>query len=185
MTQAHIREAKPEDAEKISRLHAAVWRETYADLLPKNFLDMLDSAAFMSVAAWRARIARQPPSQGVLVVEHDELVGFTGYRTIGTEGQGYRGEIGSIYLLRRVQRQGLGAHLMRQAATALAADGLVPFLLWVLVDNAPAHAFYRRLGGTPLGRQKLTLGGKELEEQAYGWSGPEALLTPPRHPPAA
>lgn len=172
----HIRSAEPRDADALSRLHAAVWRETYADLLPKDFLSGLDRAAWMSAASWHTRISQQPPWRGVFVVEHDgALIGFSGCRVLEAGPDGYRGEIAQIYLLRRAQRRGLGANLMRQAADLLAAEGLAPFLLWVLVDNAPAHAFYRRVGGTPLGRQKLTLGGMELEEQAYGWSGPEAL----------
>jgi ribosomal protein S18 acetylase RimI-like enzyme len=182
----HIRPAEPGDAEALSRLHAAAWRETYAGLLPPDFLSGLDRAGWMSAASWNTRITRQAPWRGVFVVEQDgALVGFSGCRILETGPDGYRGEIAQIYLLQRAQRQGLGAHLMRKAAGLLAAEGLAPFLLWVLIDNAPAHGFYRRLGGTPLGRQKLTLGGKEVEEMAYGWAGPEALFTPSRHPPAA
>jgi ribosomal protein S18 acetylase RimI-like enzyme len=179
MRAPRIRPATVADAAALSRLHAAVWRETYAGLLPQPFLDGLDGANWTSAAAWRARVEKQGPWRGVFVVEHGGvLVGFSGTRVLENNEDGYRGEIAQIYLLKRAQRRGIGAQLMRRAATLLAAENAAPFLLWVLVDNTPAHGFYRRLGGTPLGRQKLTLGGKEIEEQAYGWSGPEALLTP-------
>jgi GNAT superfamily N-acetyltransferase len=182
----HIRPAQPGDADVLSRLHATAWRETYAGLLPQDFLDGLDRADWMSAASWHTRITRQAPWRGVFVVEHDgALIGFSGCRVLESGPDGYRGEIAQVYLLQRAQRRGLGAHLMRKAADLLAAERLTPFLLWVLVDNAPAHGFYRRLGGTPLGRQTLTLGGKEVEEQAYGWPGPEALLTPSRNPSEA
>jgi ribosomal protein S18 acetylase RimI-like enzyme len=180
VTPTFVREAGPEDAAAISRLHAAVWRETYAGLLPDAFLASLDTASWMSPAAWTTRITRVKPWRGVLAAgDGDELIGFAGYRALGTPEDGYRGEIAQIYLLRRAQRHGLGTLMMRLAAEKLAAEGLTPFLLWVFVDNAPANAFYRNRGGTLLGRrQTLTLGGQEIDEHAYGWSGPEAVLTP-------
>jgi len=40
--------------------------------------------------------------------------------------------------------------------------------LWVLADN-PAAGFYRHMGGRELRRKMLEIGGKALEEIAYGW----------------
>ena len=43
-------------------------------------------------------------------------------------------------------------------------------LLWVLDANAPARAFYERLGGVVLRRQPIEIGGAQLTEVTYGWS---------------
>lgn len=43
-------------------------------------------------------------------------------------------------------------------------------LLWVLEDN-PSRGFYEALGGVRIKQETITIGGTELVEVAYGWSG--------------
>ncbi len=40
-----VRGMQPQDAEDITRAHARVWRQTYADLVPADFLAAMDSEA--------------------------------------------------------------------------------------------------------------------------------------------
>ena len=42
-------------------------------------------------------------------------------------------------------------------------------LVWVLKDNQPACRFYESLGGEPVGRKAIAIGGTDLVEVSYGW----------------
>jgi len=80
----------------------------------------------------------------------------------------YPGELQSIYLLERYQQKGLGRALFDAARTWLKAQGLVPFMLWVVTDN-PACAFYERLGGTRIVTRPTDVRGANVIESGYAW----------------
>ena len=43
-------------------------------------------------------------------------------------------------------------------------------LLWVL-SSTPSRGFYKTIGGKFLKTKLIEIGGKSLEEVAYGWTG--------------
>jgi 16S rRNA U516 pseudouridylate synthase RsuA-like enzyme len=45
----------------------------------------------------------------------------------------------------------------------------------VLAENQQARRFYEALGGSIVGEQRITIGGAELLELAYGWRDLDAL----------
>lgn len=164
-----IREAKPEDASAIARVHVDTWRTAYANILPDEFLAGLEYAN--SDAVWSAAMASDRPGASLLVAEtaQGEVVGFA-YGAPEREGDPiYRGEIFAIYVLQAYQRQGAGRRLFSTAARRLQQAGFDAFLLWVLKDNLPARRFYEALGGAYLREKPITIGTTDLIETAYGW----------------
>ena len=73
-------------------------------------------------------------------------------------------------------RQGLGRLLMREAASGLAAMKHESLCLWVLQKNKRAAEFYKALGGQRCGRMSIEVGGRTLEDVAFGWRNTRELL---------
>jgi GNAT superfamily N-acetyltransferase len=81
----------------------------------------------------------------------------------------YDAEFYAIYLPQGRQRAGVGREMTRTLTEELGRRGFRSLLVWVLEEN-PAREFYVRLGGVLEARKTITLGGKELQEVAYGWA---------------
>jgi ribosomal protein S18 acetylase RimI-like enzyme len=166
-----LRRARPEDAEGITRVHLQSWRTSYRGLLPDAFLDGLDFE--QRLAGWR-RILELPGGAVFVAVEpgSERIVGFCAVgpcREAPASLPDVQGELYSIYLLEEEKRRGVGRALFQHGADWLRQNGRVPFLLWVLQDNAVARSFYERLGGSLVGEQSIDLGGRAYQEVAYAW----------------
>lgn len=169
-----IRNAHPNDARAIAAVHVAAWRTTYRGIIPDAYL------AALSVAdrerRWAASLADTSGRTCAFVAEDDgHIVGFAdgGPRREGSPA--YAGELYAIYLLASHQGRGLGRRLVAAVAAYLSALGMSSLLLWVLAEN-PACRFYESLGGIPVERKPITIGGVPLDEVAYAWTDTRALL---------
>lgn len=167
-----MRPAALEDARAIAEINAAAWRETYAELMPAEALAGIDLDDW--TRRWRRRIGSGEAGQAVLVALDDGVpVGFARCNRQSNPKLvplGFDGEIASIYLLRRVQRRGLGRGLMARLAEHLISVGCVSAAVWVLRDAPKARGFYEALGAAPLGVEGVwEVGGAVLPDLAYGW----------------
>jgi ribosomal protein S18 acetylase RimI-like enzyme len=161
--------ALPDDAEEIALVHVASWHSTYAGLLPARYLDAMDVRNYEE--SW-ARTIRDPFRRSVVLVaeEAERIVGFASCGRERDDDRRYEGELYAIYLLREAQGRGHGRALVEAAAAALALRGMGSMVVWVLRDNAPARAFYERMGAAYLRERPLDLGlGYDLPEVAYLW----------------
>jgi len=160
-----VREMRSEDAEDIARVHSQVWRETYGDLAPEEFLAAMDSEA--STDRWRAFLAQEPG--GIR-----RLVGLSPGReivAIATSGPSRDDdpptglELRAINVLAAHHGTGLADLLMDSLIGMQAAS------LWVLRDNARARAFYSRYGFRPDGASKVHAPTSSLEVRLTrdGW----------------
>jgi len=160
--------AGPADADALARLHVATWRETYAGLLPGGYLAAMN--AKVHARRWRLQLTRARAGEVVLAAEGaGGLVGYCAGAVPGLSGQGAAAEIFTLYLLRSVQRMGLGRRLLKAAALALAGQGATSLTLWVLNKNLPARAFYERNGGRAAAQRPVRGWGGDLMETAYLW----------------
>ncbi|MCU0501995.1 MAG: GNAT family N-acetyltransferase [Anaerolineae bacterium] len=164
----HIREATPDDAPGIARVHVATWRTAYSGIVPAEHLAGLSYER--SEARWHENLAGQGDGRFTLVAEVDgAIAGFASGGPGRDDAPGYQGELYGLYILVAYQRHGIGRALMLTAARRLAADGCKAMIIWVLKDNLQARAFYEALGGVPLSEKTITVGGAELIDMAYGW----------------
>jgi ribosomal protein S18 acetylase RimI-like enzyme len=166
-----IRRAVPEDAEGITRAHLQSWRSSYRGLLSREYLDGLDFE--QRLAGWREGLA-DPGAAVFVAVEagRERIVGFCAVgrsRPPPASLPGFRGELYAIYLLDEAKRRGVGRALFQHGTDWLRENGLVPFLLWVLKDNALARGFYERCGGSLVGEQPIEIGDRSYPEVAYAW----------------
>ncbi len=177
-----IRRARAEDADAIARVGAVSWRESYADLIPRHVLRGLS-------ARQRDNRGARPRSDrfAALYVADHATHGVVGFGSCGPargRGDSLIGEVYELYILRSAGRRGLGRSLMAMMAGWLQGHALEPAVVWVLRDNAPARAFYERLGGTVCARRPIQVHDVALPAVAYRY-GDLDVLTGLRPPAAA
>lgn len=158
-----VREAVPQDAEALARLHLTTWRQTYAGVLSDAFLQGLPLGPRLDL--WHRVLAPGSPARTWVLEDrvpcqdpgpdrrHEpgeepatRVCGFASTRAGGPQDPREL-ELWGIYLLADRQRQGLGQRLWDRAV------GDRPCFLWVAEQNQAAVAFYRRNRMEPDGGQ--------------------------------
>jgi ribosomal protein S18 acetylase RimI-like enzyme len=164
--------AGPADAAELARVHVQAWRETYAGILPGDYLDRLSMP--LHARRWRARLMRM--NEITLVAEgRGGLVAYaSGQASRG--GDPAEGEITTLYVLRAAQNAGLGRLLLTGVARALADGGAASLVIWVLRENILAQRFYERMGGEAAEAGEETVGGGVARTVAYRWWDIRALV---------
>ena len=164
-----IREANPEDAAGIARVHVESWRTTYPGIMPQEHLDALSIADQQQM--WAETLRQGGPTQTTVYVAETDIGKIVGFAVGGTEKAGdpdYRSEIYGLYLLQSFQGQGLGRRLVQTFARRLHQDGHRTLLIWVNVHN-PARRFYEALGGVHARTGSREIKGVTYEDAGYGW----------------
>jgi ribosomal protein S18 acetylase RimI-like enzyme len=144
----NIRDAGPADLPAIAELHATSWRAAYRGLLPDAFLD--GPVVANRKAHWAGMIERMAPSDLLLVAEQARvLIGFIAVWTSEPRGcePGFDLLIDNLHVRPDLRGGRIGEHLMRAVARRLRGRASARACLWLIDGNAPAHRFYRRLGG--------------------------------------
>lgn len=171
----NIRRADASDADEIAGIHIAAWRESYATRMPKAVL------GGFSRDDWRLRwekrfsaLVDDPAGAVFLALDSDGLPAGFGCCSRQTSMKllplGYDGEISSLYLLRRIQGQGMGRRLVGAMARHLRDQGCSACGFWVFIDSREARAFYETLGAAPIGIEGVwETFGMALPDMAYGW----------------
>ncbi|MEK4034328.1 GNAT family N-acetyltransferase [Methylocystis sp. IM3] len=168
-----IRRAGVEDARRIADVHIASWRETYPAMMPADTLAALDLSEWAE--RWRGYLGEDDPASATFLAldETGAAAGFGYCRRQRSEKLlelGFSGEITSLYLLRRIQRRGLGRRLIGAMAGHLLAQGCDNAGLWVFRDAAHARRFYEAHGAAPAGVEGVwEIYGMTLADMAYGW----------------
>ena len=179
-----IRRARPADAPAIGEIHAAVWRSSYAGILPDAYLAAL-SPARLAGFYQRAILDRREghavfvavaggadaPERGVA----STVVGFASGGRARRAGLA-EGEVETLYLLEDWRERGAGRRLMRAMGAHLRAVGCRSAMLWVLRDN-PTRWFYQHIGGREAAREIIRVGGQPVEQAAFVWDPIESLLS--------
>ena len=175
-----IRRARPADAQAIGEIHAAVWRSTYAGILPDAYLAGLSAQRLAGFYQRAVLDRREGHAVFVAVAGGAEAAGEATVVGFASGGRARRpgiaeGEVETLYLLEDWRERGAGRRLMRAMGAHLRAVGCRSAMLWVLTEN-PTRWFYRHLGGRELAREAIRVGGQTVEQAAFVWDPIEALL---------
>jgi len=144
-----IRDARPDDAEEIAKVHVETWQSAYRDILPAEFLCGLSANLDRRTDWWREQIgSAQPPRHTFVAVDDGELVGFADIGpSRGSDADPLRvGELNAIYVLPSAWGRGVGQALMAETIARLGAAGFSLATLWVLEGNHRARRFYEAAG---------------------------------------
>jgi len=160
----HLRDATAADVPALARLHVQTFNETHRGGRPGGPSHQLREQQ------WREAFANGG-DWFCVVIEDDrgELVGFAKGTPHDGGVPGYEGELNKIYLLQRVQRQGLGRQLLRAVADRFVQRGTRSMLLFGDASN-PSNGFYEKFAA-----EKLLSGSGEFHG-GYGWRDLAALV---------
>lgn len=167
-----IREATPNDAESIARVHIESSRATYSGIVPDRAHDAMTYEK--RLVNWSKTLEGGDEFVYVAETKGGEVIGFAsgGPRRGGDDV--YDGELYTLYLLPEHQRRGTGRRLMLAVAERLQSLSLRSMLLWVL-DANPACRFYEALAAERFREEEIARGGRALKKVAYGWADLSAL----------
>lgn len=141
-----LRQATPDDAEAVVRMHTLAHEECYSHLLSPEFFRSRVASIAERVERRRPHLDVQDPR--IIALDADgAVVGLADAGPGRDEDGPVELELYSIYTLRRTHGTGLGAALLR------AAIGDSPAYLWVAEGNPRALAFYLKHGFRPDGKR--------------------------------
>ncbi len=166
-----IREATPNDAPGIAKVHVDTWRDTYAHFIPAGYLAAMSYEK--SAKMFQSLLKHNPPETKTFVADagggDSGIVGAStgGYNSLGHAN--YQAELIGIYVLPVHQRQGVGRQLVRAVKAHLLRLGALGMLVWVFADN-PNRSFYEHIGGRLVEEKWEEIGGKMLKQLALGWA---------------
>jgi len=160
-----IRPSQKTDAHSMSRIYVQTWQDTYLSVVPYGYLSTM-SVAQHEKAFYNELNSRQ--ITGFVAEDAGRVIGFI---TGGYERQGddiYGGEIYTLYVLKNLQRRGVGAKLVSALATQFNRSGIYTMLVRVLKHN-PCRRFYSKINGTYLKAERMPFAGEVMEVEIYGW----------------
>jgi ribosomal protein S18 acetylase RimI-like enzyme len=177
MEPLRLRDAGPQDAETVARLHAQSWRRHYRGAYADRYLDGDLLGDRLSV--WSARLA-DPAGTVTLLAELDgHAVGFV--RVVFDADERWGSLVDNLHIAPDSQRRGVGRALLRGGVEPIArrADRRAIYL-YVLEQNTNAQGFYRALGGVPVERAPVPPGDRpeRLNGTPYGlrFAWPDAAV---------
>jgi len=153
------------DAEEIARVHVQCWQESYADLLPTEFLRKLSADA--RVAQWRNAIS--DPDVFVRVArDAGRIVGFVSCGSAREDpAKEADGEIFAIYILKAYHGRRIGRALIAAAARFWLSKGGRSLIVISMAGNKQAAAFYEALGGVQVYEGSFEIAGTSMADRGH------------------
>lgn len=164
-----IRAATLQDAAALAEIHVSAWRAAYRGHMPDAVLDGL--SVEKRTSDWQQWLSE--PGQGTTLVAEDgaELRAFCVFGPSRDDDAREQpiGEILAINVHPEFWRHGYGATLCEAVLLAAQQRQWVALTLWMLKSNRRADLFYRSLGFTPDGEERLDThtAGATINEERY------------------
>ena len=136
-----LRPLAREDCDELGRVHMAIWRDAYADLMPADYLAGLSDERCAD--RWRERVALPPdaPQRTLVVVDAGgRLAGFGSAGPSRDEDAPTEWELYAVNLASHARGTGVADRLVDRLLGDRDAT------LWVIEGNGRARAFYARRG---------------------------------------
>jgi L-amino acid N-acyltransferase YncA len=153
-----LRHATAADVAAIARLHVDTFTETHRNGVTGG------PSYELREQQWREEFSRNDERRFCFVIEdaRGELVGFAKGVPHSGDVPGYAGELNKLYVLRRVQRAGLGRQLLQAVAARFREQGVNSMVLFGDAAS-PANGFYEAHGAVRLYSDRGEFHG------GYGW----------------
>ena len=170
---AVVRPATLADAAQIAQVHVDSWQTTYPGIFAPAAI--AGHTLERRLALWTRHLTEAHERHALFVAARaGAVVGFASlgaFRLPGPPIEG-EGELNAIYLLQRVQRQGIGRQLVSVGSGWLHRSGFKAMRCWVVRGNQSADAFYARLGGRVVGTTTFDVEGSLMVEDCYRFELP-------------
>lgn len=154
-----IRPANRSDLPKIAAIHIDSWRDTYADVLPPEFLKRRIEPSLEK--HWREIVIQK--GDLVLVAGKESIAGFI---AVWCRPDPF---IDNLHVTAARRSQKVGSALMLAAANELLRQGHRTAFLWVFESNREAIRFYERLGGVQKEKAMKSIFGHDVLSRKIEW----------------
>ena len=172
-----LRRATVADIDGIAELHTDSWRRNYRGAFADGFLD--GDLLAERRAVWAERLTHPGPDDHTLVADPGDgtVVGLA--HTIHGVHPTWGAVLDNLHVRHDLKGHGIGRRLVTATAEAVVAhDPASGMYVEVLDQNAPAHAFYERLGAVHVHTGTFAPpGGGQATERVYAWPAPLTLPT--------
>ncbi|OCZ57002.1 GNAT family N-acetyltransferase [Acinetobacter seifertii] len=150
------------DALSIAEVHVQCWKETYTGMIKQEILDELN--VLDKEQLWK-EIIKSPDHELFIYSENGIVKGFLdGY----LNPESNIAEILAFYLLKEVQKQGVGRELFQKFYQCALNQGYAFIRLEVFNKN-PSRFFYEKMGAKLIGEAELPEFGFGITELLYQW----------------
>jgi len=157
-----IRIATFKDALSIAEVHVQAWKETYTGMVKQEILDELN--VLDKEQLWK-EISRSLNHKLFIYTENGVVKGFLdGY----LNPENNVAEILAFYLLKEVQKQGVGRELFQKFYQCALNQGYAFIRLEVFNKN-PSRFFYEKMGAKLIGEAEPPEFGFGITELLYQW----------------
>ena len=160
-----IRPAQKVDAHDLACIYVQTWQDTYLSVIPYGYLSS------MSIPRLEKAFFDELSGNRIVSFVAEDAGTVKGFITGGYERNGddvYSGEIYTLYVLKYLQRRGIGQNLVVSLSAHLRLSGTYSMLVRVLRLN-PYRRFYRKINGTYLKTEHQPFAGETVEVEVYGW----------------
>ena len=137
------------EMEEKGLVHYTAFKETYAALMPKEYLGKLTLENCI-------QMAQKQPQSTLLLKVAQKTVGFSCIKQTDNGS-----ELVAIYLLAPYHGKGLGYALLKKTLSLCPKNSKI--VLWVLKGNEKAISFYKKVGFRFSGNEKMLPFGIELQ----------------------
>lgn len=159
-----IRKAKPEEAEATIDINIEVWKTTYANLIPMEIIEKLQTKDEQRVKSKEERLRKNQDT--IVALVDGKIVGYHSISAARNVEYENCGEICAGYILDDYQGLGLGRKMAIECMKELINRGYTSMVTKCLVGN-PANEFHKSIGGVFV---------KEMPIELMDiWSGTENL----------
>ncbi|WP_436993293.1 N-acetyltransferase family protein [Streptomyces sp. enrichment culture] len=171
-----VREAAEADLEAVAALRVRGWRYAYRHLMPREYLEGMDAAAYAARRRADFAATRETVTDLVAVDGGGRITGWAALGPCrgdgggdGGDGEGCRdGELYALYVEPERIGSGLGRALLAEVVRRAEARRMRRLRLWVAEGNARARRFYEAAGFAPDGARSLfDAGGTPVAEVRY------------------
>lgn len=169
MAEFSIREAVPDDADRMAEILVSGNRVTFTGLVPEKCLDF---PVVESSKNWRETLVENEIGRNwLLLVAPNEAGLVVGYAMFGqgSRQSDFASELLSMVVDPAWQRRGIGRQLVQHGMAFYKRLGINSMLVGVLKIN-PNTVFYERLGAKLVGERPYNWDGFETTELLYGWA---------------
>lgn len=166
-----LRNATADDAEEIARLHLRTSLTAYAPIFGEGYSggDVTER-----IENWRRMLVQDPslawqaPEKTFVAVDEDgRIAGFCAVGASRDEDASSDGEVYMLYVAPEHWGSDAGWRLFESGVGYLESRGFPELVLWVLVDNSRARAFYERAGWRPDGKLKPSFSKAGFSQMRY------------------
>lgn len=158
MSQANVME--------YAKINIKSWVESYKNIVDEDYLESINTINELQNRKAALINNLKDGSLRYLLKVNNEYVGIFRVRKTKYEGYEDYGELGSLYLLNKVKKNGYGKIMFDRAKRELSQMGYEKMIVGCLEEN-PSNNFYIHMGGVFFKKNPIRIGEQDFFENIY------------------